>query len=142
MKVSYLGKTGYDGPAPGFEVWPAPSTYCDPAIAHASIERTLTLCENADALGFDWVSVSEHHNAPYMLTPNPPLMAVVLTQRVKSAKIALLGPLVPLSNPVRLADELAMRDAMSGGRLVVLFRRGTPNEHRPYDTPAERDRES
>src|SRR3546814_10332240 len=70
MKVSYLGMTGYDGPAPGFEVWPAPSTYCDPAIAHASIERTLTLCEKADALGFDWVSVSEHHYAPYMMTPN------------------------------------------------------------------------
>src|SRR3546814_19541524 len=69
MKVSYLGMTGYDGPAPGFEVWPAPSTYCDPAIAHASIERTLTLCEKADALGFDWVSVSEHHYAPYMMTP-------------------------------------------------------------------------
>src|SRR3546814_2546114 len=65
MKVSYLGMTGYDGPAPGFEVWPAPSTYCDPAIAHASIERTLTLCEKADALGFDWVSVSrsEEHTS-------------------------------------------------------------------------------
>src|SRR3546814_9274396 len=117
-----------------------PSTYCDPAIEHASIERTLTLCEKADALGFDWVSVSEHHYAPYMMTPNPAVMAAALTQRVKRAKIELLGPLVPLSNPVRLAEELAMLDAMSGGRLVVLFLRGTPNEHHTYDTPAEKTR--
>src|SRR3546814_1449397 len=64
-----------------------------------------------------------------MMTPNPAVMAAALTQRVKRAKIALLGPLVPLSNPVRLVEELAMLDAMSGGRLVVLFLRGTPNEH-------------
>src|SRR3546814_14906714 len=106
--------TGYDGPAPGFEVWPAPSTYCDPAIAHASIERTLTLCEKADALGSDWVSVSEHHYAPYMMTPNPAVMAAALTQRVKRAKIAMRGPLVPLSTPVRPAAEWASLAAMTG----------------------------
>jgi alkanesulfonate monooxygenase SsuD/methylene tetrahydromethanopterin reductase-like flavin-dependent oxidoreductase (luciferase family) len=140
MKVSYLGMTSYEGPAPGIEVWPAPSAYCDPAIASASIERTLALCEKAEALGFDWVSVSEHHYAPYMMTPNPAVMAAAITQRVKKAKIALLGPLVPLSNPVRLAEELAMLDAMSGGRLVVLFLRGTPNEHNTYDTPPAQTR--
>src|SRR3546814_12847163 len=75
-----------------------------------------------------------------MMTPNPAVMAAALTQRVKRAKIALLGPLVPLSNPVRLAEELAMLDAMSGGRLVVLFLRGTPSEHHTYDTPAEKTR--
>src|SRR3546814_13769070 len=137
MKVSYLGMTGYDRPAPGFEVWPAPSTYCDPAIAHASIERTLTLCEKADALGFDWVSVSEHHYAPSMMTPNPAVMAAALTHRVQRAKIALMGPLVSLRTPVRLAEELAMLDAMSGGRLVGLFLRVTPNGHHTYDPPDE-----
>src|SRR3546814_6618147 len=75
-----------------------------------------------------------------MMTPNPAVIAAALTQRVKRAKIALLGPLVPLINPVRLAEELAMLDAMSGGRLVVLFLRGTPNEHHTYDTPAEKTR--
>jgi alkanesulfonate monooxygenase SsuD/methylene tetrahydromethanopterin reductase-like flavin-dependent oxidoreductase (luciferase family) len=140
MKVSFLGMTGYDGIAPGFEVWPAPAHYCDPAIAVESIERTLALCEKAEALGFDWVSVSEHHYAPYMMTPNPAIMAAALVQRVKKAKIALLGPLVPLCNPVRLAEELAMLDAMSNGRIVVLFLRGTPNEHNTYDTPAAQTR--
>ncbi|MGI4746704.1 MAG: LLM class flavin-dependent oxidoreductase [Janthinobacterium lividum] len=140
MKVSYLGMTSYEGPAPGIEVWPAAPSYCKPEIATASIERTLMLCEKAEALGFDWVSLSEHHYAPYIMSPNVAVMAAAISQRVKKAKIALLGPLVPLSNPVRLAEELAMVDAMSGGRLVVLFLRGTPNEHNTYDTAADRTR--
>jgi len=137
MKVSYLGLNTYDGAAPGFEVWPAPSAYCDPSISSASLERTLGLCEKAEALGFDWISVSEHHYAPLMLNPNPIVLAAALTQRVKTAKIALLGPVVPLSNPVRLAEELAMLDVMSGGRLKVLFLRGTTNEYNTYRETTE-----
>lgn len=140
MKACYLGMGAYQGAAPGLEVWPAAPAHCDPRIGADSLERTLALCEKAEALGFDWVSVAEHHYVPYMMTPNPAIMAGALSQRVKRAKIALLGPLVPLSNPVRLAEELAMIDALSGGRLIVLFLRGTPNEFGAYGTPPERTR--
>jgi alkanesulfonate monooxygenase SsuD/methylene tetrahydromethanopterin reductase-like flavin-dependent oxidoreductase (luciferase family) len=134
MKVSYLAMTGYEGVAPGLEVWPAPPHYCDPAVATASIAGTLERCALADALGFDWISVSEHHYAPYMMTPNPMIMAAAIAQHAPRATIALLGPLVPLNNPVRVAEEVAMLDAMTGGRIAVLFLRGTPNEHHTYDT--------
>lgn len=134
MKLSYLAMTGYDGPAPGIEVWPAASVHCRPEIAQASFRHSLAMAARADAHGFDWVSVSEHHYAPYIMTPNPCVMAAALTQVVRRARIALLGPLVPLGNPIRLAEELAMLDQLSDGRLVVLFLRGTPNEHATYDT--------
>lgn len=137
VKVSYLAATAYEGVAPGIEVWPAPSRYCDPAVAHDSVARTLDRCVLADKLGFDWVSVSEHHYAPYMMTPNPMIMAGAIAQRVRRATIALLGPLVPLNNPVRLAEEVAMLDVMTGGRLAILFLRGTPNEHHTYDTKGD-----
>jgi alkanesulfonate monooxygenase SsuD/methylene tetrahydromethanopterin reductase-like flavin-dependent oxidoreductase (luciferase family) len=132
MKVGYLSMTSYDGPAPGIEIWPAPSRYCDPQIATESMQRSLTMCARADALGFDWVSVSEHHYAPYIMTPNPMVMAGAISQVVKRAKIALLGPLLPLSNPIRVAEEVAMLDSLSGGRVVVLFLRGTPNEQKTF----------
>jgi alkanesulfonate monooxygenase SsuD/methylene tetrahydromethanopterin reductase-like flavin-dependent oxidoreductase (luciferase family) len=45
-----------------------------------------------------------------------------------------VGPLVPLNNPVRLAEELAMLHTRTAGRAEVLFLRGTPNEHKTYDT--------
>lgn len=136
MKISYLCMTGYDGPAPGIEIWPASPEFCEPETAHKSYTRYLEMVEAAEALGFDWVSVSEHHYAPYQMTPNPMIMASAIIQRTSNVRVALLGPLVPLNNPVRLAEEIAMLDAISGGRMEVLFLRGTPNEHKTYDTEA------
>jgi alkanesulfonate monooxygenase SsuD/methylene tetrahydromethanopterin reductase-like flavin-dependent oxidoreductase (luciferase family) len=141
MLISSLCMTGYEGPAPGLEIWPARPTYCDRDIARASYAHSIAMARKADQLGFDWVSVSEHHYAPYILTPNPCVMAAALSQVTSRAKIALLGPLVPLVNPVRLAEEIAMLDQLSGGRVVVLFLRGTPNEHRTYDSDADAPRE-
>ena len=137
MKVSFLGLGAYDGPAPGMDIWPVGPEYCDRDVAHASYQKTIDLCVTAEALGFDWISVSEHHYAPYMMTANPLLLASALTQVVKKAKIALLGPLIPLNNPVRIAEEVAMLDSLSNGRIIALFLRGTPNEHNTYDTPKE-----
>jgi alkanesulfonate monooxygenase SsuD/methylene tetrahydromethanopterin reductase-like flavin-dependent oxidoreductase (luciferase family) len=140
MKVSYLCMGGYDGPAPGMEIWPASPEYCDPKVVQQSMQRTLEMGVRAEKHGFDWVSVAEHHYAPYMMTPNPVVLAAALSQRTERVRIALLGPLVPLANPVKLAEEIAMLDALSGGRVEVLFLRGTPNEHGTYDTPRDRTR--
>jgi alkanesulfonate monooxygenase SsuD/methylene tetrahydromethanopterin reductase-like flavin-dependent oxidoreductase (luciferase family) len=137
MKVSYLSMSPYDGAAPGIEIWPAPSRYCDPQVASDSLQRSIAMAAHADALGFDWVSVSEHHYAPYIMTPNPVVMAAALSQVVKRAKIALLGPLLPLSNPIRVAEEVAMLDSLSGGRVIVLFLRGTPNEQKTFSTAGD-----
>jgi alkanesulfonate monooxygenase SsuD/methylene tetrahydromethanopterin reductase-like flavin-dependent oxidoreductase (luciferase family) len=52
---------------------------------------------------------------------------------VHKIKIALLGPIVSHSNPVRIAEELAMLDTMADWRLIVGLSRGTPNETLTYD---------
>jgi alkanesulfonate monooxygenase SsuD/methylene tetrahydromethanopterin reductase-like flavin-dependent oxidoreductase (luciferase family) len=87
----------------------------------------------ADELGFDWVSVSEHHYSPLILVPSTGPLAGALTQIVRRARIALLGPLVSINNPVRVAEEIAMLDQMSSGRLIVLLLRGTPSEFKAYE---------
>jgi alkanesulfonate monooxygenase SsuD/methylene tetrahydromethanopterin reductase-like flavin-dependent oxidoreductase (luciferase family) len=51
---------------------------------------------------------------------------------VRRARIALLGPLASINNPVRIAEEIAMLDQLSQGRLLVLPLRGTPNEFSIY----------
>jgi alkanesulfonate monooxygenase SsuD/methylene tetrahydromethanopterin reductase-like flavin-dependent oxidoreductase (luciferase family) len=137
MKFSFLAMNDYNGAAPGMEVWPVASKYCKRDVVEQSYKSTIALVEHAERIGFDWISVSEHHYAPYMMLPNPLVMAAALTQVVKKAKIALLGPLIPLNNPVRIAEEIAMLDVLSGGRMVSLFLRGTPNEHNTYSTPKE-----
>src|SRR5439155_19388583 len=98
----------------------------------------LALFELADQVGFDWVTVAEHHFAPMGLTPNPMVMAGALTQRVKRARIALLGATIPILNPVRVAEEFAMLDTLTGGRLIAGMLRGTGNEYVTYNVnPAE-----
>jgi alkanesulfonate monooxygenase SsuD/methylene tetrahydromethanopterin reductase-like flavin-dependent oxidoreductase (luciferase family) len=86
-----------------------------------------------EELGFDWVSVSEHHYSPRILTPSLPIAAAYIASHVHNIKIALLGPIVPQSNPVLLAEEMAMLDTMAEGRLIVGTLRGTTNEMLTYD---------
>ena len=87
----------------------------------------------ADELGFDWISFSEHHYAPLLLpTPNPSIFAAAAMQRIRRAKIALFGPILPLHNPIHVAEEIAMLDVLSGGRLLLLFLRGVPYELRAF----------
>lgn len=106
---------------------------CDPHVSRESFERWLGYAATADELGFDWVSVSEHHYSPLILVPSTGPIAGALTQIVRRARIALLGPLVSINNPVRVAEEIAMLDHLSGSRLVVLLLRGTPSEFKAYE---------
>ena len=137
MKAALFAPTRYTGPAPEGK-WPVPVDSYDPKIAEQTMEWSLTQFELADQVGFDWVSTAEHHYAPFSLTPNPMVLAGAMTQRVRRAKIALLGPTIPMINPVRVAEEFAMLDTMTGGRVVAGMMRGTRNEYVTYGTnPAE-----
>jgi alkanesulfonate monooxygenase SsuD/methylene tetrahydromethanopterin reductase-like flavin-dependent oxidoreductase (luciferase family) len=95
----------------------------------------------AEQLGFDWISLSEHHYSPRILTPSPPMAAAYIAARVHAITIALLGPIVAHSNPVRLAEELAMLDTMAPGRVVIGLLRGTSNEALTYDLNPGESRE-
>jgi alkanesulfonate monooxygenase SsuD/methylene tetrahydromethanopterin reductase-like flavin-dependent oxidoreductase (luciferase family) len=67
-----------------------------------------------------------------ILAPSVAPLAGALTQIVKHARLALLGPLASINNPVRLAEEIAMLDQLSHGRLIVLPLRGAPGEFNVY----------
>jgi alkanesulfonate monooxygenase SsuD/methylene tetrahydromethanopterin reductase-like flavin-dependent oxidoreductase (luciferase family) len=75
------------------------------------------------------------------MSPNPNVLAGALTQIVKRAKIALLGPDVPILNPLRVAEEISMLDTMSGGRIIAGLMRGTPNEYVTYNINPSESRE-
>src|SRR5262249_59734767 len=68
--------------------------------------------------------------------PAPNLIAAVLTQRTRKIKIGIFGNLPALhAHPVRLAEEVAMLDVMSGGRVISGFVRGVPQEFLAYSLP-------
>jgi alkanesulfonate monooxygenase SsuD/methylene tetrahydromethanopterin reductase-like flavin-dependent oxidoreductase (luciferase family) len=99
----------------------------DPEVGHHAYHDYLDELEHADQLGFDGICVNEHHQNAYGLMPSPNLMAAALTRRTRDAKIVVMGNSVALYNPpTRVAEEMAMLDVLSGGRLVAGFPVGTP----------------
>lgn len=137
MKAALFSIVAYERPV-AQRGWPVAAADYDAETAQSSMNRALDFFELADEAGFDWVSVAEHHYAPGSLTPNPMVMAGAVTQRVKRARIALLGSNIPIQNPVRVAEELAMLDTLSGGRVIAGMLRGTSNEYVTYGVnPAE-----
>jgi alkanesulfonate monooxygenase SsuD/methylene tetrahydromethanopterin reductase-like flavin-dependent oxidoreductase (luciferase family) len=83
--------------------------------------------EYAAEVGFDGICVNEHHQNAYGLMPSPNIMAGSLARRTRNAKIVLMGNSVALYNPpIRVAEEMAMLDSISGGRIVAGFPVGTP----------------
>lgn len=138
MKASYFGSMGYSERHKYPPVWPVPSAYDDPKVAMQSYQEGMEECEFAEELGFDWLSLSEHHYSGTRTTPNPALMAAAVAERCKRVKIALLGHLLPLHNPVRVAEEIGMLDNLTGGRVIMAFMRGVPTEDQVYSVnPAE-----
>lgn len=83
--------------------------------------------EYASVQGFDGICVNEHHASAYGLVPSPNLMASSLARRTKNTAICVLGNSIALYNPpTRVAEELAMVDCLSEGRLIAGFPVGTP----------------
>ena len=116
-----------------------PNSYYDPKIGHQLYNRYLDEIEYADEVGFDGVCVNEHHQNAYGIMPIPSIMAGALARRTKNVKIAVLGRALPLlNNPLVVAEEYAMLDNITGGRLVAGFVRGIGAEyHSCGANPAE-----
>jgi len=99
----------------------------DPAKAHHLYNDFLDELEHAAETGFDAVCVNEHHANAYGLMPSPNLMAASLARRTTDAALCVMGNSLALYNPpTRVAEEMAMLDCISGGRLIAGFPVGTP----------------
>jgi alkanesulfonate monooxygenase SsuD/methylene tetrahydromethanopterin reductase-like flavin-dependent oxidoreductase (luciferase family) len=82
-----------------------------------------------EEVGIDGIMLNEHHNAPFCMQAKANIFAAILAGVTKRVKIVMLGNPLPLAeNPVRLAEELAMIDMISKGRLVSGFVRGGGQE--------------
>src|SRR6516164_2587492 len=86
--------------------------------------------EFADKLGFDGVCLNEHHQTAYGMMPIPGVLAGALARSVKRAKLTILGRALPLlNNPLMVAEEYAILDNLTRGRLVAGFVRGIGAEY-------------
>jgi alkanesulfonate monooxygenase SsuD/methylene tetrahydromethanopterin reductase-like flavin-dependent oxidoreductase (luciferase family) len=113
--------------------YPLAKAHFDADTAMRTYEEHLDAWELLDRLGYDGVGFNEHHCSPYGLMNSPNLMAASAAQRTKHLKLLIYGNLLPLHEPLRLAEELAMLDCLSKGRLISGFARGIPREYQVHN---------
>jgi alkanesulfonate monooxygenase SsuD/methylene tetrahydromethanopterin reductase-like flavin-dependent oxidoreductase (luciferase family) len=112
---------------PGIRVT-LPNRHVDPKVAHDLYNRYLDEHMLADELGLNCM-LNEHHQTATCLDVAAPLSAAILARQTRKARICILGnPIANRANPIRIAEEMAMIDCISGGRLDAGFVRGVPYE--------------
>jgi alkanesulfonate monooxygenase SsuD/methylene tetrahydromethanopterin reductase-like flavin-dependent oxidoreductase (luciferase family) len=119
-----------------------PNAHFDPRLGTQLYHRYLGELEYADQLGFDGIAVNEHHQTAYGLMPSPNIMAAALARRTGNAKIMVLGNAIGIrGNPLRVAEEIAMLDHLSNGRVVSGFVRGIGWEYFGHSINPTRSRD-
>jgi alkanesulfonate monooxygenase SsuD/methylene tetrahydromethanopterin reductase-like flavin-dependent oxidoreductase (luciferase family) len=119
------------------EDWPVANKRYDPVRGTEVYREYIDNMAYAEECGFDFVGCNEHHMSPFGLQANPTIIAGAITQRTERVGLAVTGCLVPLLNPIRVAEEYAMLDVISGGRLLAGLLRGIPHEYVAYNVPPD-----
>jgi alkanesulfonate monooxygenase SsuD/methylene tetrahydromethanopterin reductase-like flavin-dependent oxidoreductase (luciferase family) len=119
--------------ASGDSFWVTMSnSHYDPVRGHRLYERYLDELVAYDGAGFDGICVNEHHQTAYGGIPSPNVMAALLVPRT-SCQIAILGNAISLrEHPIRIAEEIALLDVVSGGRIISGFVRGIGAEYHAF----------
>ena len=113
----------YDSGRLGF-----PNTFFDPEKAHVLYNQYHEQYALADEAGFDGIMSNEHHASYWCMKPAVNLDAAVISKITKNTKIAILGNVIAVNDPIRMAEEIAMLDCFSNGRIISGFVRGTAVE--------------
>ena len=126
----------------GYSILIFPNHYFDPKEGSRLYNERLQEYILAEEVGFDGIMLNEHHNGPFCMQAKVNIFASLLAGMTKRVKIVLLGNPLPISeNPIRLAEELAMIDMISKGRLVSGFVRGGGTESLATNTNPAFNRE-
>jgi alkanesulfonate monooxygenase SsuD/methylene tetrahydromethanopterin reductase-like flavin-dependent oxidoreductase (luciferase family) len=100
------------------------------------------LANEAEALGVDSLWLAEYHFSPISVLSSPITVASAIAARTQRIRIGLAVVLLPLGNPIRLAEDIATLDHISQGRVEFGVGRGTfPDTHDGFNSPYAESRE-
>ena len=95
------------------------NSHYDPRVGYRLYQEYLEQIVAAERFGYDGVLVNEHHQNAYAVQPAPNLWAAYVIAKTERIRIGIVGNALPLHrNPLRVAEEVAMLDVMSGGRII------------------------
>ena len=105
-----------------------PNIHCDPEIASDLYNRYLDLWCACEEIGLE-IMLNEHHQTATCMVPAAPIMMGILARQTQKARLLILGnPISNRNQPVRVAEEMALVDVISKGRVECGFVRGVPYE--------------
>ena len=108
-----------------------PNIHCDPETASELYNRYLDLWCACDEIGLE-IMLNEHHQTATCMVPAAPIMLGILARQTEKARLLILGNPIPNRNqPVRVAEEMALVDVISKGRVECGFVRSVPYEASP-----------
>ena len=111
-----------------------PSSNFDPPTAHGLLNRYLDEFALCDEVGLD-IMVNEHHSTATCMTVSVPMALAIIARETKRARLLSLGtPIANRPDPVRVAEEMAWLDVLSGGRLEMGLVKGAPYEIQPANS--------
>ena len=87
-------------------------------------QEGMALADMAEPLGFESLWSLEHHFTGYSMIPNPVQFLTYYAARTRNIKLGTAVIVLPWHDPVRIAEEIALLDVMSGGRTMFGFGRG------------------
>lgn len=99
----------------------------DPAWQKRQVDDFVEFAAFAEELGFDGLTVTEHH-APQMTCPSPHLLIAAAAMKTNTIRLGTAVSVLPLYHPVRVAEEAGLLDLLSGGRFDLGLGRGVPGE--------------
>ena len=110
-------------------------------VAAKTYENHVEQFQLMEEVGFDGVCLNEHHGSPYSLDNSPNVFLAYVAAKTKRLKLAMAGNLLPLhGHPLRVAEELAMLDNLTRGRIIAGFVRGIPREYLALSIPLREGR--
>jgi luciferase family oxidoreductase group 1 len=107
------------------------------------LQEILQQTEMAERMGFDSVWVAEHHFHPqYGICPSPPVLLSAMAQRTNKIRLGSAVSLLPFRNPIETAEQYALLDVLSNGRINLGVGRGyIQHEYAGFNLPYEESRE-
>jgi alkanesulfonate monooxygenase SsuD/methylene tetrahydromethanopterin reductase-like flavin-dependent oxidoreductase (luciferase family) len=111
-----------------------PNSNYDPQTGHQLLNRYLDEFALCDEVGLD-IMVNEHHSTSTCLTISVPMALAIIARETKHSRLLSLGtPIANRPDPVRVAEEMAWLDVLSGGRLEMGLVKGAPYEIAPANS--------
>lgn len=113
------------------DLTPDPTTGRAPD-AHERISATVEYARKAEEVGLDVFATGEHHNPPFVAPANPPVLMAYLAAQTEKIRFSTATTLITTNDPVRLAEDYAYVQHLTGGRVDVMMGRGNTGPVYPW----------